>query len=120
MLLVRLPVSKITRLSLLDAKGKFKSTKGLSHAELANSPDLVQMGHIISKKSGQAEQIMLQGAWENQFNAITAEKAGLETFVENVAVDIGGIAVDLKTAKAWESFGYLAKGTVDAAKRLVF
>jgi WXG100 family type VII secretion target len=105
---------------LLDDEGKFKPTKGLTHAELADNPDLVQMGHIVSNKSGQPERIMLQGAWENQFNAITAEKPRMGTYVENVAVDIGGVAVDIKTAKFWESIGWLPEGTVGSAPQITF
>ena len=105
---------------LLDNTGKFKSTKGLTHAELANRPDLVQMGHIISKKGAQAERIMLQGAWENQFNAVTVERAGLGTFIENEAIDIGGIAVDPKSATMWEAFGLIPRGTVANAAKVAF
>lgn len=105
---------------LLTPEGKFKTTSRMKHSELIDSPDLVQMGHIVSKKSGEPERIMLQGAWFNQFNALTAERPRMGTWVENVAIDIGGIAVDLRTAKVWEAEGLLSKGTVDASKRVVF
>lgn len=103
---------------LLDSSGEFKSSKGLSHAQLIDGPDVVQMGHIVSRKSGRTERIMLQGAWENQFNALTAERAGMGTWVQNPAIEIGGIAVDLKTATFWEEIGWLKKGTVGSARRL--
>lgn len=105
---------------LLDSAGNFKTTSRMKHSELIDNPDLVQMGHITSKKSGEPERIMLQGAWENQFNALTAERPRMGTWVENVAIDIGGIAVDLKTARVWEAEGLLVKGSVDAAQRVVF
>jgi hypothetical protein len=49
---------------LLGENGNFKPTRGLSHAELADAPDLVQMGHIGSNKLGGTERLMLQDAWE--------------------------------------------------------
>ena len=104
---------------LLDEKGRFKPTRGLSHAELADRPDLVQMGHIVSDKLGGQERLMLQGAWENQRNNITVEHSSIGGAVlENPAIDIGGIAVDLKTATFWEQIGWLKKGTVEKALRV--
>jgi hypothetical protein len=105
---------------LLDKTGKFKSSKGLKHSELINRPAIVEMGHITSNLAGRQERIMLQAAWENQFNRVTAEGIGKGVFVENVAIDIGGIAVDLKSALWWEQLGLLAQGTVANAPRLVF
>ena len=105
---------------LLDQKGRFKRTRGVTHAELAEDPDLVQMGHITSRKSGEPECVMLQGAWENQFNNVTVETPSMGGYVENEAVDIGGVAVDVRTAQFWESNGPLPEGTVANAARLVF
>jgi chromosome segregation ATPase len=105
---------------LLNNEGRFFKTRGLSHAELMDNPRLIQMGHITSKVSGETERIMLQGAWENQFNALTIERSSIGGFVHNTAIDIGGIAVDLRTAQSWESFGFLQQGTVEAARRLAF
>jgi WXG100 family type VII secretion target len=104
---------------LLDENGKFKKQSGLTHAELADRPDLVQMGHIQSKKAGGQERLMLQGAWENQFNNVTIEsphKGGV--VLDQAAIEIGGIAVDLQTAKFWESIGFLKPGTVAAAPKI--
>jgi RHS repeat-associated protein len=103
---------------LLDRTGHFKSTRGLKHSELANRRDLVQMGHITSKKSGEPERIMLQGAWENQFSNVTVEHPSKGAHMENVAIDIGGIAVDRETAKLWEREGLIPAGTVQAARRI--
>src|SRR5688572_6766038 len=47
---------------LLDGSGKFKKQTGLAHAQLVDRPDLVQMGHIMSNKTGGNERLMLQGA----------------------------------------------------------
>lgn len=105
---------------MLNNEGRFFKTRGLSHAELMDNPRLIQMGHITSKVSGETERIMLQGAWENQFNALTIERSSIGGFVHNTAIDIGGIAVDLRTAQSWESFGFLQQGTVEAARRLAF
>jgi len=106
---------------LLDETGHFKPTKGLKHSELFERPDLVQMGHIESKKSGQPERIVLQGAWENQSNNITIEHPGKKgSYAENTAIDIGRVAVETRTAIAWEKYGYIPAGTVAHAKKLAF
>jgi Bacterial toxin 5 len=104
---------------LLDERGRFKQSRGLSHAELANRPDLIQMGHIESHKLRGEERLMLQGAWENQFMNVTVEAPSIGGAVlERVAIDIGGIAVDAETAKFWEKIGWLPKGTIEKAPRL--
>ncbi len=88
---------------LLGENGKFKPTRGLSHAELMDAPDLVQMGHIGSNKLGETERLMLQDAWENQFNNLTIEHTRVGGAVVNQrAVDIGGIAVSERTAQSYE------------------
>ena len=85
---------------LLDENGKFKAQQRLKHAELIDRPDIVQMGHIESNKLGGRERLMLQGAWENQLNNLTIESAHIGGAVlEQTAIDIGGIAVDAKTAR---------------------
>ena len=104
---------------LLDARGKFRPQRGLKHVELLDRPDLVQMGHIRSDKLGEEEFLMLQGAWENQFNAVTVESAHMGGAVaDQGAVSIGGIAIDLKTAQYWENVGLLKKGTIAKSPRI--
>jgi hypothetical protein len=107
---------------LLDESGKeFKPQRGLSHAELADRPDIVQMGHIVSNKLGGPQRLMLQDAWENQINNISIEHPRVGGAVlEQAAIDIGGIAVSLKTAKFWEEIGWLKPGTVSDAPRITF
>ena len=56
---------------LLDESGHFRRTRGLEHTELLNRPELVQMGHIRSRLLGGRERLMLQGAFENQWNNVT-------------------------------------------------
>jgi RHS repeat-associated protein len=97
---------------LLDSSGRFLSSQGLTHAELIDNPAIVQMGHMTSRKSGLPERIMLQGAWENQLNAITIERPGLSSYAQSIAIDIGEIAVDRRTAIFWEEIGWLRPGTV--------
>ena len=105
---------------LLNEKGEFKSPKGLSHDELFSRPDILEMGHVVSKKSGELERIVLQSAWFNQFDRITVEgKEGL-SYVENVAVDIGGIGVELRTAKDWVKAGMLPEEILRSAPRINF
>jgi hypothetical protein len=106
---------------LLNPVGRFFSSKGLAHSELIDHPEIVQMGHIVSDKAGGSrEYVMLQGAWENQLNAISIEhpsKGG--AFAENVAIDIGGVAVDRRTAIWWEVIGWLKPGTVASAPPVI-
>ena len=105
---------------LLDENGKFKTSKGLKHSELINRPDIIQMGHSISSVSGQPERIIIHGAWENQFNRITIEKPKSGMYAENVAVDIGGIAFEINTAKFWEKTGWLPEGYVELSPKITF
>jgi hypothetical protein len=105
---------------LLGKDGKFKTQQGLTHAELMNRPDIVQMGHIESNKLGGQERLMLQGAWENQFNNVTIESPHIGNAVlDQPAIDIGGIAVDVRTARFWEKIGWLKPGTVQSAPKVV-
>ncbi|RZK26269.1 MAG: hypothetical protein EOO43_03315 [Flavobacterium sp.] len=93
--------------ALSKGEYKFKTVDSRSHSNLIDHPEIVEMGHVISKKSGEPEKVMLQAAWLNQFNANTIEKPKTLNFVENSFVDIGGIAVDVKTAEWWRSLGWI-------------
>jgi RHS repeat-associated protein len=98
---------------LLDESGHFKPTRGLSHPELANSPDRVQMGHIASDKLGDTERLMLQDAWENQFNNVTIETPSRGGAVlDQPAVAIGDIAVSAETGRTWEAAWAFSGGAV--------
>jgi hypothetical protein len=105
---------------LLDENGNFRTTRGLRHSELIDRPDLVQAGHTISDKAG-GQRVVLQDAWDNQFSNVTVEhpgKGGVREFayVQNEAIDIGGIGVEKETAKRLEREDIIPKGTVEAAK----
>lgn len=104
---------------LLDSAGNFKRTRGLTHAELADHSDLVQMGHIMSSKGG-GQRVVLQDAWMNQIDNITVEHAskGGAYFEQREAVDIGGIGVERNTALMWEREGRIPPGTVAGAKKI--
>ena len=105
---------------LLNTKGKFKSQRGLKHHELIDRPDIVQMGHMVSNKLGGIEYLMLQGAWENQLSNLTIEASHVGGAVlEQTAIDIGGIAVDKRSARFWEEIGWLRPGTVETAPIVV-
>lgn len=106
---------------LLDASGRFHRQAGLtSHDSLINHPELVQMGHIGSNKLGGQERLMLQGAWENQLNNISIETPHIAgAVIDQQAISIGGIAVDLRTAEFWELIGWLPRGTCAAAPLIV-
>ncbi|MBC7520984.1 MAG: hypothetical protein H7268_07830 [Sandarakinorhabdus sp.] len=99
---------------LLDAGGQFHNQDGLTaHVDLADHPELVQMGHIGSDKLGGQERLMLQGACDNQYNNVTIEspRAGSAVLYQQ-AISIGSIAVDKGTAQFWEDIGLLSPGTV--------
>jgi hypothetical protein len=105
---------------LLGDSGKFKLQKGLTHAELIDRPDLVQMGHIASNKLAGQERLMLQGAWENQLLSQTVEQSHIGGAVlEQEAIEIGGIAVEKQTAIFWEKIGWLKSGTVAKAPKVL-
>jgi RHS repeat-associated protein len=98
---------------LLNSQGRFKAQQGLSHAELIDRPDLVQMGHISSNKLGGGERLMLQGAWDNQLTNIAVETPSVGGAVlGQPAISIGRLAVDPTTAAFWEEIGWLDPGTV--------
>ncbi len=104
----------------LLGRAGFQRQVGLKHHELADRPDIVQMGHIESNKLGRNERLMLQGAWENQYNNVSIERSHIGGAVlEQTAISVGGIAVDLQTARFWEDWGLLKPGTVAAAPRIV-
>ncbi|ABE61701.1 hypothetical protein Nham_0825 [Nitrobacter hamburgensis X14] len=104
---------------LLNKRGRFRSQRGLKHHELMERPDIVQMGHIRSNKLGEDEFVMLQGGWENQFNNVTIEMSHIRGAVlDQPAVSIGGVVVDLKTAQYWENVGLLKRGTVACSPRV--
>ncbi len=95
---------------LLTANGKFRPTtkKGLTHDVFLDNPEYVQMGHLVSKKSGQKEVIVIMTAWENQFWNKTVEhssKGGIIDLSETLLMDIGGVAVTKEAAIDWFNNG---------------
>lgn len=106
---------------LLNASGRFHRQQGMTeHHNLADHPELVQMGHIESDKLGGPERLMLQGAWEYQLNNVSIEGPRVAgAVISQEAISIGGIAVDRRTAQFWEDIGWLAKGTVANSPRVV-
>jgi hypothetical protein len=105
---------------LLSESDRFKGSR-LPHSELIDNPDLVQMGHVASKKAGGPEYVVIQDAWSNQIDNITIEhpsKGGIK--VSTPVVDIGGVGVDLRTAKMWETEGFLKGVDLDKAPRVEF
>jgi hypothetical protein len=53
---------------LLTPDGKLKSAFRKKHFEMIEDPTLLEMGHVTSHKSGEAEFIVLQSGWTNQFD----------------------------------------------------
>jgi hypothetical protein len=98
---------------------KFRPQKGLTHAELIDRPDLVQMGHLMSKHIG-GKRVVIQSAWLNQFLNLTLERSSIGGAVlEQEAIDIGGVAVEKRTAQFWEDINWLDPGTVENAPKVL-
>jgi hypothetical protein len=92
----------------------------LTHDILCNHPKILEMGHIISKKSGEPECVVFQSAWLNQLDRLTVEGVPGFQYLENVVVDIGGIGVELRTAQDWVRAGFLPQAILDAAPVIEF
>ena len=103
---------------LVDKNGKLKSGYRKKHSQLIETPGAVDMGHAISDKAGQPTGLMIQDSWGNQLNRLSVERPGMGAFMENIAVEIDGWAVELETARMWEEAGLLQKGTVKNARRV--
>ncbi len=85
----------------------------LSRTHLSELPT-VQAGHLTSFHSGAPEALALEDSFFNQLTNWRGETQGATFF--KTAVDIDGVAVEWRTAMAWEKAGLLPKGTVaDAA-----
>jgi hypothetical protein len=102
---------------LLNAEGEFKSPYGKTHDELINNPDLLEMMHLESRKGG-GERVVVGSAWINQLDRITVERPRSRMSIKNVAVNIGGILFEVRSAQYFESLGWLDKGTVANAPRV--
>ncbi len=70
----------------------------------------VQVGHAESRHAGGPERLFLEDADFNQMSNWCGERQG--AVFGKPCVLIGGIPVDHRTAKMWESVGELPKGTV--------
>ena len=105
---------------LLNNSGTgFKPADGTSHFDLINQPDVVQMGHVVSAKTGHTEYVVLQTAYENQILNNSIERSGIGGAVLGFPViEIGGVAVSRETAELWELLEYLPAGTVANAPRV--
>jgi RHS repeat-associated protein len=100
-----------------------KKTKGLrgkqiwkwrSGSHLSHEP-AVHAGHKITRHSGAPERLGLEDAWFNELANYKGEMQGA-IFDRGRFLDIGGVPVDYRTARMWESVGLIAKGIVKNAK----
>jgi hypothetical protein len=73
----------------------------------------VQIGHLESLHSGAAERLGLEDADFNQLSNWKGERHG--AVFHKSCVLIGGVHVEERTARSWESAGLLKKGTVATA-----
>jgi hypothetical protein len=106
---------------LRNTGGKLKSAYRKKHHEMIENPDWLEMGHVVSAKSGEAERMVLQFGWINQFDRLTVEGIqGAGAYVENVAVSIGGIGVELRTAVDWVGKKLLTQEVFDKAPQIIF
>jgi putative RNase toxin 5 of polymorphic toxin system len=80
----------------------------------------VQAGHLVSfhdLDDVANERLALQDADFNQEQNYSVETHGRRGIVISPAIEIGGVPVELRTARMWENVGVLApKGTVAKAK----
>lgn len=80
----------------------------------------VQAGHLVSfhgLDDAAHERLALQDADFNQEQNYTVETRGRRGIVISTAIEIGGVPVELRTARMWENVGVLVpKGSVAAAR----
>jgi hypothetical protein len=93
---------------LLDAGGFWKGRWGWQD-EVA-----VQAGHATSRFSGLTERFMLEDADYNQMRS-TPESRGI--ILARTAVEIGGVPVEMETARYWQQMGLLPGFDLRAAAR---
>lgn len=75
----------------------------------------VQVGHLQSLHAGGPERLCLEDADFNQLSNWRGERQGA-VFAKSCAL-IGGVHVELRTAKMWEATGMLPIGTVASSPR---
>jgi hypothetical protein len=83
-----------------------------SRAHLSEQPT-VQAGHLTSFHSGAEERLALEDSWFNQVSSQRGETQG--AIFQKSAVLLGGLPVEYRTAKMWESGRKWHPGTVDEA-----
>jgi hypothetical protein len=94
---------------LLDASGNWVNPGTRRHSVLVDSPDVVEMAHVISDKSGIEGPMIVMDAWTNQmFNLhvegkrAKGENQGMYVRLKE-ALNIGGVLVHPETAKFWST-----------------
>jgi hypothetical protein len=92
----------------------------VTHAEFWDDPTIVQVMHLMSRKSGEPEVFVLGTAANNQWDAVTIERPRMSAHAVNVAICIQGIAVEARSAQDWVDAGLLSQDVVDAAPRVHF
>lgn len=107
-----------------ESTGTFRRPDALSSP--SDFPDLVdhmndfclEMGHIVSRSSGEPERIALQWSYHNQIEGLYTEgRRGMGSYIDRgAAVEIGGVPVDRQTALLMETSGIIPPGTVARAR----
>jgi RHS repeat-associated protein len=109
-------------LKKLLVKGKFRNTaKGIDEVGWSLDPRLVEAGHVVSKKSGEPEKLILMSAEKNRSLA-KIEHPGVGGYIRapSMALDIGNIAVDIELANHLVKAGYLDAQVVKNATLIYF
>ena len=78
----------------------------------------VQAGHRESRfglTDSEHESLAVEDAWYNNYDS-RGERRGV--IHQKQSIEIGGVIVDLASARLWESLGKIPKGTVSEAKRV--
>jgi RHS repeat-associated protein len=78
--------------------------KWIARSHLSQEP-AVQAGHLVSRHSGAAQRFALEDAFFNQVSNWKGETQG--AIFTKSAVDIQGVAVELRTAQMWKRLGLL-------------
>jgi hypothetical protein len=107
---------------LLTLDGRFYPGRlaGQTLEYLREHPEQLEMMHVVSDKAGGTNVVIGSAYWNQWDNIATEGAAGFGSFIENVVVDVYGLAIELRTAIEFEAWGWLPPGTVAHAPRLQF
>ncbi|QIS19629.1 polymorphic toxin type 5 domain-containing protein [Nocardia terpenica] len=104
---------------LLDESGNLRTVGG-DAAYWLEHPEITEMGHMTSAKSG-GEHLALMSKNQNRLISRTVEAPHIGGYIStDTVLEIGGIPVDPDTAVEWVSAGWLDPRDLAAARRVRF